>query len=289
VYPHRIDWINRVPVACKAAHEVVPCVSEEPLKLECGQFLSSMKTRKDPLTDGEEGLRVLKILAAFQESLNGNGETVMLGNAEKPYFVHPSSYVDEGAVIGDKTTVWHFSHILKGSRIGSGCRIGQNVVIGPHVTVGSGCKIQNNVSIYEGVTLEDGVFCGPSMVFTNVINPRSAVPRMHELQKTVVRQGATIGANATIVCGHEIGRYAFIGAGAVVTRDVPDHALVTGNPARISGWMCECGMKLGFGKADGSGTERAVCASCGKTYGKRENMVREIVKEGKSEYAHTTA
>lgn len=178
------------------------------------------------------------------------------------YFVHESSYVDEGVEIGEKTAIWHFCHILKGTRIGKLCRIGQNVVIGPHVTVGNNVKIQNNVSVYQGVTLEDDVFCGPSMVFTNVITPRCAFPRNtdKDFAATLVKRGASIGANATIVCGHTIGEHALIGAGAVVTRDVPAYAVVYGNPARHRGWACECGVVLTF---DG---DRATCSECGRQY-----------------------
>jgi UDP-2-acetamido-3-amino-2,3-dideoxy-glucuronate N-acetyltransferase len=184
-------------------------------------------------------------------------------SGKQEYFLHESSYVDEGCNIGAGTQIWHFSHILKGSKIGKNCKIGQNVVIGPNVTIGNGCKIQNNISIYEGVTLEDEVFCGPSTVFTNVFNPRSAIPRMSELHLTLVKKGATIGANATIICGNTIGQYAFIGAGAVVTKDVPDYALIIGNPGRIEGWMCECGVKLNFDK---QGVSR--CKTCTLVYEK---------------------
>jgi UDP-2-acetamido-3-amino-2,3-dideoxy-glucuronate N-acetyltransferase len=159
--------------------------------------------------------------------------------------IHESSYVDEGVSIGDGTRIWHFCHILGEVSIGRDCSIGQNVVIGPRVAVGDNCKIQNNVSLYEGVTLENDVFCGPSCVFTNVINPRSAISRKSEFRPTVVRRGATIGANATIVCGHVVGSYAFIGAGAVVTKDVPDFALMVGVPARRIGWMSHNGERLG--------------------------------------------
>jgi len=171
--------------------------------------------------------------------------------------------------IGNGTKIWHFSHILPGSTIGENCNIGQNVVIGPNVIIGNRVKIQNNVSVYEGVTLEDEVFLGPSMVFTNVINPRSAIPRKSEIRETLVKKGATIGANSTIVCGHTIGSYAFIAAGAVVTKDVADFALVMGNPAKQKGWMCACGIKLNF-KGN-----RAKC-SCGKEYIKDDNIVKLV-------------
>jgi UDP-2-acetamido-3-amino-2,3-dideoxy-glucuronate N-acetyltransferase len=179
------------------------------------------------------------------------------------YFAHESCYVDEGAVVGEGTKIWHFSHIMSGARIGRVCNIGQNVVVSPDVMIGDNVKIQNNVSIYTGVTLEDDVFCGPSMVFTNVVTPRSHVSRKHEYQKTVVKRGATLGANSTIVCGHDIGRYAFVGAGAVVTRSVPDFALVVGNPARVAGWMCRCGIKLASGSTFPTS---ARCAACGTAY-----------------------
>jgi UDP-2-acetamido-3-amino-2,3-dideoxy-glucuronate N-acetyltransferase len=159
--------------------------------------------------------------------------------------VHESTYIDEGAEIGDGSRIWHFCHILPGTRLGRNVTVGQNVMIGPDVTVGDGCKIQNNVSLYKGVTLEEGVFCGPSCVFTNVANPRAEIGRKHELRQTLVRRGATISANATIVCGHTIGQYAFIGAGAVVTEDVPDFALMAGVPARRVGWVSHAGVKLG--------------------------------------------
>ena len=174
-------------------------------------------------------------------------------------FIHPSSIIDEGARIGEGTHIWHFCHVMGSAVIGSGCNIGQNVYVDAHVRIGNGCKIQNNVSVYRHVTLEDEVFCGPSMVFTNVWNPRAAIRRMDEARPTLVKRGATIGANATIVCGVTIGRYAFVGAGAVVTRDVPDHALVYGNPARIRGYVCACGEKL---------NRNMICSSCGQAYRK---------------------
>lgn len=168
-----------------------------------------------------------------------------MGN-DKAYFAHETAVIDEGCDIGAGTKIWHFSHIMANCKIGEQCNIGQNVVVSPQVVLGRNVKVQNNVSIYTGVTCEDDVFLGPSMVFTNVINPRSAINRKNEYAKTNVKQGASIGANATIVCGHDIGRFAFIGAGAVVTKDVPDYALVVGNPARQTGWISEYGHKLNF-------------------------------------------
>jgi UDP-2-acetamido-3-amino-2,3-dideoxy-glucuronate N-acetyltransferase len=184
------------------------------------------------------------------------------------FFVHPSSFVDEGVSIGAGTKVWHFSHILTRTAIGAECNIGQNVVIGPDVTIGRGCKIQNNVSLYPGVTLEDEVFCGPSMVFTNVFNPRAAIRRMDEARPTLVRRGVSLGANCTVVCGVTIGLFAFVGAGAVVTRDVPDHALVYGNPARPKGWVCACGEKLGPDRR---------CPACAAEHENCETGLRKIV------------
>ena len=180
---------------------------------------------------------------------------------EKEYFVHESSYVDEGCSIGAGTKIWHFSHIMKGCTIGEHCNIGQNVVVSPGVKLGKGCKVQNNVSIYTGVECEDGVFLGPSCVFTNVINPRAFIERKSEYRRTVVKEGASIGANATIVCGHDIGRYAFVGAGSVVTKNVPDYAMVYGTPARIRGWVCRCGEQL-----QKNGITFLRCPACGKHY-----------------------
>ena len=178
----------------------------------------------------------------------------------KDIFIPKSSYVDKDVSIGKGTKIWHFCHILSGSKIGKNCKLGQNVVIGPDVTIGNNVKIQNNVSIYKGVLLEDDVFCGPSCVFTNVVNPRSAIVRMDEIKPTLVKTGASIGANATIICGNTIGRFSFIGAGSVVTEDIPDYALVYGNPAVIKGWMCECGVQLSFRK------NTATCSSCKAKY-----------------------
>lgn len=189
----------------------------------------------------------------------------------KDYFIHESSYVDDGAEIGAGTKIWHFCHVMPRTQIGERCNIGQNVLVASDVKIGSNVKIQNNVSLYTGVIIEDDVFLGPSMVFTNVMNPRSHVNRKDEYQETLVKRGASIGANATIVCGTKIGQYAFIGAGAVVTRDVPDYALVHGNPAHIRGWMCQCGVKLNFRNENGE--ELADCKSCGDRYSKHDQTV----------------
>ncbi len=183
------------------------------------------------------------------------------------YFAHETAIIDPSVSIGAGTNIWHFSHVLTHSVIGEKCNIGQNVVIGPDVTIGNGCKIQNNVSVYKGITLEDGVFCGPSMVFTNIYNPRAEIRKMDQIRETVVRHGATIGANATIVCGVTLGRYCFIGAGAVVLYDVPDHGLVVGNPARRIGWACQCGERL---KSDLS------CMDCGNRYQDWEDGLRRL-------------
>ncbi len=273
-FPHQVEWLDRRPVAQKAEAEVIPVPTDEPLKLECQHFLDCLSSRKTPLTDGRESLGVLTVLEACQQSLDLKGVSVSPAKAtRKPaYFVHDSCYVDEACEIGEGTKIWHFSHILKGTRIGKNCSIGQNASIGPHVTIGNNVKIQNNVSVYQGVTLEDEVFCGPSMVFTNVINPRSAVRRMDELKPTLLKKGASVGANATIVCGNTLGRYSFVGAGSVVTRDVPDHALVYGNPARIRGWMCQCGVELEFQKS--GGRETACCGNCSNSYVKDGQIVQ---------------
>jgi UDP-2-acetamido-3-amino-2,3-dideoxy-glucuronate N-acetyltransferase len=178
------------------------------------------------------------------------------------YTAHPTAIIDDGAQIGDGTRIWHWVHVSGGARIGKNCSLGQNVFIGNRVVIGDNVRIQNNVSVYDDVTLEDDIFCGPSMVFTNVINPRSHVPRKHEYLKTLVKRGASIGANATVVCGHAIGEYAFIGAGAVVTRDVPPYGLMVGTPAKRVGWMCYCGVRLPLDESNA----RARCTDCGRSF-----------------------
>jgi UDP-2-acetamido-3-amino-2,3-dideoxy-glucuronate N-acetyltransferase len=191
-------------------------------------------------------------------------------STNKNYYVNEHAVVDDGVEIGEGTKVWHFSHIQKGSKIGKNCVFGQNVNVGNNVTIGDYCKVQNNVSIYEGVTLEDYVFCGPSMVFTNILDPKCKYPQVGAqfYIKTLVKEGASIGANATIVCGHTLGKHSMIGAGSVVTKDVPDYALVVGNPGRVVGWVSEAGKKLKF---DDSG--KAFCEKSGKNYLLKDNMV----------------
>ncbi len=274
LYSHQINWKNNMPVPTKADPERVDIAQEEPLRQECRHFLDCIKTGTKPSTDGEEGLRVLKILNASQASLNDNGRMMVLTSDSDAnlsvmsdelraktlgVFIHPTAVIDKDVIIGSGTKIWHFSHLLSGSKIGNNCNFGQNVVIGPDITIGHNCKIQNNVSVFKGITLEDAVFCGPSMVFTNIYNPRAEIGKMDQVRPTLVKKGATIGANATIVCGTTLGRYSFIGAGALVNRNVPDHALVVGNPAKQIGWACECGERL---------TEDLECLACEKHYKK---------------------
>jgi UDP-2-acetamido-3-amino-2,3-dideoxy-glucuronate N-acetyltransferase len=265
LYEHGIEWIDRVPVPRKQEATTIEFTMAEPLKLECQHFLECLKTRSKPRTNGNSGLKVLKVLDACQRSLQGQGENISLANVTR-FFVHATSIVEGPYTIGEGTKIWHFSHIMPHVNIGKNCSIGQNVFMGENVNIGNNVKIQNNVSIYDGVTLEDDVFCGPSCVFTNIRDPRSHISQKGKYVATLVKKGATIGANATIVCGNTVGRYAFIGAGSVVTKDVHDHALVYGNPARIKGWVCECGAKLEFGK-----TSKAKCSKCGKEYTKKES------------------
>ncbi|MGE5213626.1 MAG: Gfo/Idh/MocA family oxidoreductase [Nitrospirota bacterium] len=270
LYPHTISWKNHQPVPNRAEALPVPIDSIEPLRAECLHFLECMQTRRTPRTDGREGLQVLSVLQKCQDGLGVEKKVPRVpARPQRQAKVHESAFIDDDVTIGEGTTIWHVSHVLKNSRIGKHCRIGQNVVVGPNVSIGNRVKIQNNVSVYEGVTLEDDVFCGPSMVFTNVFNPRSEISRMDELRSTLVRKGATLGANCTIVCGITVGQYAFIGAGTVVTKDVPDFALVIGNPGRIAGWMCVCANRLAFSNADGT----AECQTCRRRYYKTAHEV----------------
>lgn len=243
LYPHQVTWVDGMPQPKKADAINVELTESEPLKLECQHFVDSIFNNKTPRTDGEEGLRVLRVLDSAQKSLKTNNY-VLTKQETKNYFLHESALVDDGCEIGNNSKIWHFSHIIKGTKLGENCVVGQNVMVGPDVTVGNNCKIQNNVSLYKGVVLEDGVFCGPSCVFTNVHNPRAEVERKDEFRNTLVEKGVTIGANATIVCGNKLGAYSLIGAGAVVTKDVKPHAVMVGNPARQIGWVSHAGEKL---------------------------------------------
>lgn len=281
LYPHEIKWQNNMPVPTKADAERLDIPKNEPLRAECMHFLACISDGIKPQTDGNEGLRVLKILKAGQRSLDNHGCKISFSfddkslsadsnhslTSDKTFFVHETAIIDEGSLIGSNSKIWHFSHVLSGSKIGDNCNIGQNVVIGPNVIIGNKCKIQNNVSIYKGTTLEDGVFCGPSMVFTNVYNPRAEIPKMDQALPTLVKKGTTIGANATIICGVTLGSYCFIGAGSVVTKSVQNHALVFGNPAKQVGWMCKCGERL---------TDKLECTSCGVKYHKAEKGIETL-------------
>lgn len=284
LFPHQINWKNYMPIPTKAEPERVDIEDHEPLHEQCKHFLDCISNGTQPRTDGREGLKVLEILNASQASLNNNGQSIALGKAAaesktlwlptKSYqrstdiegaFIHPTAVIDENIKIGRGTKIWHFSHVLANSKIGRNCKIGQNVVIGPNVSIGQNCKIQNNVSVFKGITLEEGVFCGPSMVFTNIYNPRAEISKMDQVRATLVKKGTTIGANATIICGVTLGRYSFVGAGAVVNKNIADYALVVGNPAKQIGWACECGERL---------PDDLECLACGKKYSKTEEGLK---------------
>lgn len=260
LYSHRIDWVDRIPVAYKDDGQAVPIPKEEPLARECEHFLECIRENRRPRTDAVGALQVLEVLDACERSLRSGGSPVELNSMEPAYSAHASAVIDPGCEIGRDTKVWHFSHVMEGAKIGARCNIGQNVVISPGVRIGNNVKIQNNVSVYTGVELQDDVFCGPSMVFTNVVNPRSHINRKHEYRRTLVKRGASIGANATVVCGVTLGSYCFVAAGAVVTHDVPDYALVMGVPAAQVGWMCYCGNRLSDFHSE------ATCPDCGRHY-----------------------
>lgn len=254
LYSHRVEWKDRLPNAVKAEAEPITLVMAEPLRNECCEFLNCMESRRAPLTDGREGLRVLRVLSACQQAMESRKavfSSTLPEAPKKPYFVHPTAVVDEPCEIGAGTKVWHYSHVLKGAKIGERCIFGQNCQVAENVVIGNNVKVQNNVSIYAGTVVEDDVFLGPSCVLTNVTNPRSQVNRHSLYEATTFRRGATVGANATIICGIELGRYCFIGAGAVVVKSVPDYALMVGNPARQIGWMSRHGHRLIAPDADG--------------------------------------
>ncbi|MCP4228397.1 MAG: Gfo/Idh/MocA family oxidoreductase, partial [Actinomycetia bacterium] len=301
LYQTQVEWLDGQPVAPKAEPTYITLPSTEPLANEMLHFQHCIERRESPRTDGAEGLRVLKVLTEASHQLlasnegvpgpgavvasNGGASTVpQAANGPAPVDIdltttgpeaggevhpsagiHPSAVIDEGAAVGADTKIWHFSHVMSNTTIGSGCSLGQNVVAGPNVSIGNGCKIQNNVSVYDGVTIEDDVFCGPSMVFTNVTNPRAFVSRKEEFAPTLIKQGASIGANATIVCGSTVGEYAFVAAGAVVTKDVAPYALMVGVPARQIGWVSREGEVL---------DESLICPRTGEAYDLTDGALR---------------
>jgi len=266
IYRNHLTWNDgAAPIPSKSAGEFVEVPQSEPLREECRHFLDCCDTRIAPRTDGAEGLRVLRVLDAAQHSLDGDGKAVTPLSeprrpqpdplpSSSPYFAHPTAIIDPTARVGNGSKIWHFSHVMKDTELGEDCNLGQNVVVSPGVRLGRNVKVQNNVSIYTGTIVEDDVFLGPSCVLTNVTNPRSEVKRQSLYEKTLIRRGATIGANATIVCGITLGRYSFIAAGAVVAKDVPDYAFIVGVPGRLKGWMSRHGHLLKF---DSKG-----CATC---------------------------
>ena len=265
-----------IPTPNRKKATAINVIQNEPLKEECQHFLTCCNDRRLPQTDGLEGMRVLNVLQAAQQSLDSKGHVVSINgksihlSEEKAPVIHSTAIVDDGAKIGESTRVWHFAHVCGGAEIGKECSLGQNVFIGNKVQIGSRVKIQNNVSVYDEITLEDEVFCGPSMVFTNVYNPRSALNRKAEYKKTWVKKGATLGANCTIVCGITIGQNAFIGAGAVVNKDVPDYALMVGVPAKQIGWMSAHGEQLNLPL---TGNSETTCPHTGDRYKLTENTI----------------
>lgn len=290
LYPHRVEWRQRVPTAIKAEGEVVELPEEEPLRNECAHFLECVAEGRTPRTDGAEGLEVLRLLSRCEESLR-EGRSVTsegAGGAAVPsgreaggdgFYAHPTAVVDPRAKVGAGSKIWHFGHVMAGAEIGRGSSFGQNCHVASGVRVGDGVKVQNNVSIYTGTVVEDHVFLGPSCVLTNVTNPRAEVSRQNLYEATRLRRGCSIGANATVVCGVEVGRYAFVAAGAVVTADVPDYALMLGVPARRTGWMSRHGLPLGEPDDDGVMT----CPETGLRYREVEPGVVRCLDLGEDE------
>lgn len=262
LYDHHIDWTNPMPRAVAVTVNVLPA---EPLLRECEHFLDCVRERRTPLTDGNEGTDVVSVLERAQRSIQS---PIALSKKDRgSVSFHASAFVDDGAIVGPGTRIWHFSHVMSGARIGRDCSLGQNVFVGRNVVIGDRVRIQNNVSVFDGVMIEADVFCGPSVVFTNVLNPRAQIDRRLEFSPTVVRQGATIGANATVICGNEIGEFALVGAGAVVTKNVGAHAVVVGVPARQIGWASHSGEVLG---------QDLVCPRTGRRYEVRNDGLVEV-------------
>jgi UDP-2-acetamido-3-amino-2,3-dideoxy-glucuronate N-acetyltransferase len=265
-YEKGIDWVNGEPVKRDGPTEIIPYEKKQPLTEELNYFLNHLDGDKPKIANGQNGVDVLEILEKATESLQKEVAVAIKKTTDNKFYVHPTSFVDDNVTIGEGTKIWHYSHVQSNTSIGKKCVFGQNVNVGNNVVIGNFVKVQNNVSIYEGVELEDYVFCGPSMVFTNVLDPRCKYPQRGSefYHKTLVKEGASIGANATIVCGNTIGKHAFIGAGAVVTKDVPDYALMVGVPARRAGWACECGEILPKFQ------DQVTCPRCSLKY-KQEN------------------
>ncbi len=266
-YEKGIDWIEGEPKKREGPTESIPYGKVQPLTAELEYFVEHLDGRPIEIAGSQNAIEVLDILERATDSLLGRSAEKV--EPKLDYYVHPTAIVDEGCRIGRGTKVWHFAHVQKNARIGEGCSFGQNVNVGPNTVIGNHVKVQNNVSVYEGVTLEDYVFCGPSMVFTNVLEPRAKYPQASAAaySKTLIKEGATLGANCTIVCNHTVGRHAFIGAGAVVTKNVPDYAVMLGVPARQIGWACECGQRLPDGAAP-------ACPKCGKKYALEGGLLR---------------
>jgi UDP-2-acetamido-3-amino-2,3-dideoxy-glucuronate N-acetyltransferase len=283
LFPHNIQWIDRAPVVQKAQGETIQIADIEPLREECQHFLSCITQRQIPRTDGANGVRVLRVLQACQQSLEEGGAVVALSTTSpvqdpsvsgvQPFYIHPTSTLDEPYTIGHGTRIGHYSHIMPEAQIGKSCRVGQNVLIASHVRIGDHVKINNNVSVYTGVTLEDDVFCGPSVVFTSITHPRRQLRSRQALQPTLVQKGATLGANATIICGVTIGKYAFIGAGSVVTKDVPDYGLIFGNPGQLDGWACKCGTRLHLTAG------QTICSKCQRVYALQDGQLTALEED----------
>ena len=280
MYPHRIEWHNRAPIARRADAEVVPVRMEEPLRAECQHFIECIENKWTPYTNGDEGLRVLNILYAAQNSLNNNGLKIVFDErktvkpAREDVYVHSTAAVADGANIGKGSKIWHNSQVQPGAIIGEACTIGHNCMVSSKARLGKGVKLESNIDVWDLVELDDYVFVGPSAVFTNDLTPRAKYPKksypeLGEWVPTHVREGASIGANSTIVCGVTIGRWSLVGAGAVVKHDVPDYAVVAGVPARPIGWVCECGNRLSFRKG------KAICIKCGRRYRKHKEHVAQ--------------
>jgi UDP-2-acetamido-3-amino-2,3-dideoxy-glucuronate N-acetyltransferase len=282
LYEHKFRWINRIPVPDPANAIPVPFDNTEPLRIECEEFLKSIETRKNPLTDGESALRVLKVLELSERSLNSEAGSIPHINVQNPIsdiFIHETAVIGENVSIGKGTKIWHFSHIMKNAKIGMNCILGHGVFIGEGAEIGNNVKIENGVNVFKGVRIKDNAFIGPGVTFTNVREPRGFIERKHEFLPTEIGSGATIGAHSVIVCGKKIGKFAFSGAGSVVTHDVADFELVFGNPAKHHGWVCRCGKKLTISGKD----VQTACQFCNDVYVFDGKNLKLIISAGTDE------